>query len=542
MYFNFEAAFADGSKFKALPSEEGFLEMARFGALIASSEKVFQEIELKESELVEKWNHLLTWAVKPVRPPGERRNQLSAAARFDPVSDRAESNQSGHESAPVGSHEAPAVPVAPRVGQYSSDQDQLPAGPQLKDVSLVPELTNSSISNPPHHTPGHDTSDGPRRSTGAEFPIGNVLDGVAPTEAFFRPGNTDLNQLNIGVAGDLGTGKTQLLKSLVFQLRKQAAQTQKNPLSLLIFDYKRDYQDKEFLRAVGGTLLRPEKIPLNVFAIAGEFTALKAVQRARMFVDVISKIYGGVGPVQKSQLQKAIVECYGADGSAPTIGEVLSKYRDGVGKPDSVSSILEDFVMAQIFSEDHSELRTFEELIDDRVLIVALSDLGVDQAGKNALVVLFLNMYYDYMLRATKWPYSGLDSKVRKLNSFLLVDEATNIMEYDFPVLMQLLLQGREFGFGTILASQYLSHFKTSKQNYGEPLLTWFIHKVPNVSAKELQQLGVTTNPVGKDVRIAQLPVHQAFYASLGHPGVFVRGTPFFELIADAPAEEAPST
>ena len=55
------------------------------------------------------------------------------------------------------------------------------------------------------------------------------------------------------------------------------------------------------------------------------------------------------------------------------------------------------------------------------------------------------------------------------------------------------LLQGREFGVGVILASQFLSHYKTSHENSLEPLLTWFVHKVPNISVKELEGIGLSS-------------------------------------------------
>ena len=35
-----------------------------------------------------------------------------------------------------------------------------------------------------------------------------------------------------------------------------------------------------------------------------------------------------------------------------------------------------------------------------------------------------------------------------------------------------------------------LTHFKTSHENYLEPLLSWFVHKVPNVTVKELEGIG----------------------------------------------------
>jgi len=105
------------------------------------------------------------------------------------------------------------------------------------------------------------------------------------------------------------------------------------------------------------------------------------------------------------------------------------------------------------------------------------------------LVAIMLNMFYENMLRTPKRPFVGNEPQLRVIDSYLLVDEADNIMRYEFDVLRKLLLQGREFGAGVILASQYLRHFKASATDYREPLLTWFIHKVPNVTPAELGPL-----------------------------------------------------
>ena len=70
-------------------------------------------------------------------------------------------------------------------------------------------------------------------------------------------------------------------------------------------------------------------------------------------------------------------------------------------------------------------------------------------------MALFLNQYYEYMIQLQKWPFEKTGNvQLRRLNSYLVVDEATNIMEYSFEVLMRLLLQGREYGVGVLLSSQ----------------------------------------------------------------------------------------
>ena len=366
---------------------------------------------------------------------------------------------------------------------------------------------------------------------GSRFTVGETLSSIRPINVDFWPGNTKLNQMNVGVVGDLGTGKTQLLKTLISELRRTAKESQPNPLSFLIFDYKDDYSKQEFLDDVNGVVLTPSEIPLNVFAIHGEYTKQIAYKRAQAFVDVLSKIYSNIGPIQITNLVETIMEEFeNRRGEAPTMKSVLDAYRTKIGTVDSVVATLNKFVLQEIFSEDRESLMTLGELLDDKVLVINLKELGADNATKNALVVLLLDLYLEYMLGLPRWPYQGHDPQIRRLNSFLLVDEATNIMKFEFDVLMQLMLQGREFGLGVILASQYLSHFKAGQVNYGEPLRSWFIHKVPQVTEAQLLSLGIAGASAEVARRISSLENHEAYYSSLDHEGELIRGRPYFEL------------
>jgi hypothetical protein len=146
-----------------------------------------------------------------------------------------------------------------------------------------------------------------------------------------------------------------------------------------------------------------------------------------------------------------------------------------------------------------------------------------------------LNMFYENMLKAPKRPFKGTDPQLRVIDSYLLVDEAHNIMRYEFDVLRKLLLEGREFGAGVILASQYLSHFKASTTDYRVPLLTWFIHKVPSVAPAELGALGFTSDLGDLSERVKKLTNHHCLYKSFDVSGEVIRGTPFYELVQDKP-------
>lgn len=371
-------------------------------------------------------------------------------------------------------------------------------------------------------------------SGGIVLSLGGTVDGFEPRPLTLNVSDTRLNQLNIGVVGDLGTGKTQLLKSLIFQIATAHRENRGISPRFLIFDYKRDYSSPEFLEATGARVVRPTRLPLNLFDTAsiGESVA-PWLDRFRFFADVLDKVYTGIGPVQRDKLKGAVRSAYescASQGRPPTIYDIHSEYRTLLaGKSDSPMSIIDDLVDMQVFEMDPAKTKPFDEFLDG-IVVISLDAMGQDDRSKNMLVAIMLNMFYENMLRTPKRPFLGTAPQLRVIDSYLLVDEADNIMRYEFDVLRKLLLQGREFGTGVILASQYLRHFKTPGTDYREPLLSWFIHKVPNVTPAELGALGFTSDLGDLSERVKTLPNHHCLYKSFDSSGEIMRGLPFYEL------------
>lgn len=373
------------------------------------------------------------------------------------------------------------------------------------------------------------------RGTGVDLFVGNTVDGFREDVRRLNLSDTNLNQLNIGVVGDLGTGKTQLLKSLIYQMSQSADANQGVKPRVLIFDYKKDYSSEDFVKAVGARVVKPQHLPLNLFDITGAGNAMAPwLDRFKFFSDVLDKIFSGVGPVQRGNLKTAVREAYAQCEllhRQPNIYDVHSKYKTILaGRADAVSSIIDDLVDMEIFSREPIGVTSFDEFLDG-IVVISLDDLGQDDRTKNMLVAIMLNMFYEHMLRIPKRPYVGGDVQLRVIDSFLLVDEATNIMKYEFDVLKKILLQGREFGVGVILASQFLRHFKGGGTDYREPLLSWFIHKVPNVTPQELSALGLTGNTAPLAERVKSLARHEFLFKTFNVPGEIVCGVPFYKLV-----------
>jgi DNA phosphorothioation-dependent restriction protein DptH len=422
-------------------------------------------------------------------------------------------------------------PLKPELEGNQSDDNDLTSTKEPKDADTAESPINAGGSSAPNKISGE----------GVKFPVGTLQGAIGDNaEAYFWPSNTALNQLNIGIVGDLGTGKTQLLQMLLTQLRRQTKEKQPDPMSALILDYKGDFLGEEFLTAVDGQVLQPEDIPLTVIGLQDGDTRQKRSRKKGALIDVLHKIYGGIGPVQTRRLKKALDKVWDSHGASPTLDQLLAQYLSDVEDvADSVVSILENFVDACVFSENPDELLSFAELMDRKVIVLNLHSLGQDQQLKNALVALFLNNYYEYMGSLPQGQYQGENPQLRHLNSLLVVDEATNIMAYKFDALGLILRQGREFGVGVALSTQYLNDFKVGGGaggvDYAEPLLTWFIHKVPSVTRAQLNQRGLPAASDEDAAKITKLEPHFVYYKSLNHNGRFMRGIPFFELSQNSP-------
>lgn len=391
-------------------------------------------------------------------------------------------------------------------------------------------------------SPGDGVEEGKEAPLGIDVLVGHRPRGATMEPVSFRPSETALNQLNVGVVGDLGTGKTQFLKSLVFQLSRSTPSNRGHSTKVFVFDYKRDYSEGEFPEALGAKILDPSKspLPINFFALGVDADDRMAVQiervrRANFFCDLLRRI-SGIGQVQRNDLYSSVMQAYQscAQGHAPSINDVFDVY-SALGKNDSVVSVLTLLRDLMIFEIDPDNTTTFVDLFD-RSTVLNLSGLsGAGQDIVDIVATMFLdNLYTDYMKTLPKEPFlEGPDGiSRRKVDSFVLIDEAHHAMNRDFDVLMKLMLEGREFGMGVVLSSQFLSHFDAGKNDWGEALSTWVVHNIRNASAKQFERIGFRHDVSRMVQEVTGLETHWAFYRCVNgyNEGILMKGQPFFSL------------
>jgi DNA phosphorothioation-dependent restriction protein DptH len=192
---------------------------------------------------------------------------------------------------------------APTTGSHAAPAE-VEATPPASAIERPAALPPATAPAPPHlRLPAPD---------GLRVELGTLNTGQP---AIWLPNRTDLvNHFNVGITGTMGTGKTQLTKSLLAQIVWAGADNVGGrPPGVLIFDYKGDYGDtprEPFATAIGARVLAPEQLPLNPLHASQPSTRQELALLPQIFADTLRAIDPRVGTVQRNQIIRAVKECY----------------------------------------------------------------------------------------------------------------------------------------------------------------------------------------------------------------------------------------
>ena len=366
-------------------------------------------------------------------------------------------------------------------------------------------------------------------------------DAIDGKDILWYPTNSSKTlNTNTGIIGVPGTGKTQFTKSLITQIVKNSVNNiNSTPVAILIFNYKaEDYLDEQFVNTTNAKVYEPYHLPFNPLALFGK-KPLLPVHTANLFKTTLSKAFG-LGHVQQSNLNKIIIEAYNAKGidkannitwlnPAPTINDLWEIYNsEEKVQVDSLYAALEKLSSFEIFEPDASKTKSLFDLMDG-VTVINIADYDSDI--QNLIVAITLDIFYIQMQSQGS---SKQKDGYRELTRMILVDEADNFMSQDFSSLRKILKEGREFGVGTILSTQQLTHFKTAENDYTDNILSWVIHKVDKIKSKDIEAVfNVSTKQESDQImdQIRQLNEHYSLYVDGKKEIKKMRDLAFFELL-----------
>jgi DNA phosphorothioation-dependent restriction protein DptH len=276
---------------------------------------------------------------------------------------------------------------------------------------------------------------------------------------------------------------------------------------------------------------RDHRLPFNPLALFGDKPMLP-MHTASQFRATISQAFS-LGAKQQQRINSLVIEAYEAKGilksdsttwskPAPTLHDVWLAYNaQEKVEEDSLYAALAELANFEIFEPDTIKAKSLYDMIEG-VTVINLS--GYDQVIQNLVVALTLDLFYAQMHQKGS---SKIDDPYRQLTKFVLVDEADNFMKQEFPGLRKLLKEGREFGVGTILSTQELTHFKTTNNDYSSYILSWIIHRVPSIKPNDVKTLFSTS---GKDDLELLLSSIQALDK---HQSLFVDGEKHITKLKD---------
>lgn len=384
--------------------------------------------------------------------------------------------------------------------------------------------------------------------------IPKVAEGSIPLEIVFGTNNVNGSEVkwmptstdkvmhtNTGIIGTMGTGKTQFTKSLVTQLKNNSKYNlYGTPIKILIFDYKGDYIKDDFVQATGANVYELYHLPYNPLSlfVTQPIKPLLPMHTSSTLTDTISTAFN-LGTVQTITLKDLIMEAYvnkgilKADSStwnkqAPTFSDLFELFvqKDGL-KIDSLYAALKELYDTEVFEPDASKTIPLFDLIEG-ITVINLS--GYNESIQNLVVAITLDVFYSQMQMSG---HSRIQGNIREITRMILVDEADNFLSKDFKSIKKILKEGREFGVGTILSTQFLSHFSTSDNDYANYILTWVIHNVSELSSKEIKMIFNTQSKSEEDNimgQIKKLEKHHSVVKGIGNQPILMRDKAFWEL------------
>jgi DNA sulfur modification protein DndE len=285
----------------------------------------------------------------------------------------------------------------------------------IADESTIPNIVTSQ----PSHTPSKI-----KEVRGlVDFDLGNTEGGQII--------NIRLNDLNvhdshhIAIAGMNGSGKTELIKDILFQI----AQKTNQELKFIYFDYKGEGQSdnlKKFLEATGCDYVNPLEQPFELNPLSFVNLANEKYQTFNInsFVDAVSDIETRIGPKQKSILKTVIAKCFDKkkrEGRHPTLHEVyeeLENYYDESGdKPDSLIAVMQD-LKTGIFSDTSTSLTS---KIYEKSLYLSLPDALSEKLRQ---LCVFLTLRYILAEFTSMNDTVPDEDKIKPLRYVVVIDEA----------------------------------------------------------------------------------------------------------------------
>lgn len=280
------------------------------------------------------------------------------------------------------------------------------------------------------------------------FKLGKYADG---TEIIIRINDeTEWSSRNIAIAGQNGSGKTQLILDIIYQISKNT----KCELPFSFFDFKgTDTKEslESFLKNTNCTFLKVEhnkgfpfsplknidfKNPNNILAFANDFQTF----------------FPEIKQVQSASFIRSIQEFINVNNRAPSLTELMESILERNNDRDNtITSVLQQIISAGIYDEDASY-----SLFNCSTYVSMPSDVS----KQIKQFVTFNQLKYLF----NKFKSSGntdVNDNIKELKHIIIIDEAQNFLQKKSarPVIEDMLRELRSIGMIIVLIAQETTDF-----------------------------------------------------------------------------------
>jgi DNA sulfur modification protein DndE len=295
----------------------------------------------------------------------------------------------------------------------------------------------------------------------------------------------DLNEFdscNIAIAGMVGSGKTELVKDLLYQI---SAQT-KNELKFIFFDYKGEGNPdrlKAFFEGTGSKMvdLKKEPMGLNPLSFINLNDRRTQEFNIKSFVDFVCTIATQLGARQKHILQTVIIDCFDHQESVesifsenyrnshPTLADIfedLQMYYDSNGiTPDTLYSIISDLA-TNIFSTNSKN--DAKKIYEESLYI----NLPIELSDTLRQLCVFLTLKYLLAEFSSTNDTEPTEERIKPLRYVIVVDEAHVYLKNKnaSKALEDILRVLRSKGVVIIMLTQGVEDYKTKNFDFSSQI------------------------------------------------------------------------
>lgn len=291
---------------------------------------------------------------------------------------------------------------------------------------------------------------------------------------------------HFAVAGMNGSGKTQLIQDVLYQISEQS----NDELKFIFFDYKGEGKSeklKSFLAATNCKFIDVQKEPfefnpLTYINLTNERTQTYNI---KSFRDTIASIDRRIGVKQKSSLEIALKKCFEVskkNGKHPSITELnkvlLEYYEDNRTKPDTLTGILGELADG-VFADDYDP--TFK--LYDKSMYINLPPTLPDTA-RQASVFLTLNYLLSEFINCNDVKTSP--ERIKPIRYIIVIDEAHAYLKNKSmaKVLEDLLRMIRSKGVIIMMLSQGIEEYKQKDFDFASQIKIPILLNIQNKDMK----------------------------------------------------------